>query len=53
MIVSTFCCLSLGTRALTLSASSKKSTCEMPAGETIAGVPSSVMPTIATFTPWK
>ena len=48
-IVSTPCALSSGTSAFTVSASSRKSTCEMPAGETIDGVPSSVMPMNATL----
>ena len=42
---------SSGTSALTVSASSKKSTCEIPAGLTIEGVPSRVMPTTAILGP--
>ena len=53
MIVSTPCALSAGTSALTVSASSKKSTAETAAGVTIDGVPSRVMPTMATLTPGK
>ena len=43
--------LEAGTRALTDSASSMKSTEAMPSGETMSGVPSRVMPTKATLTP--
>ena len=53
MIVSTFCRFSTGTSALTESASSKKFTDWIPAGVTISRVPSSVIPTIAIFTPLK
>ena len=44
---------SSGTSALTVSASSRKFTAAMPSGLTIQGVPSSVMPMKATFTPSK
>ena len=52
MIVSTPCCLSFGTSAFTVS-SSAKATCEIPAGETISGVCSSVMPMMPTLTAGK
>ena len=53
MIVSTPCLRRTGTSALTLSASSKKSTDAMPAWLTIDGVPSRVMPMIPTLMPLK
>jgi hypothetical protein len=47
----TFSACSWGTRALTVSASSRKSNSAMPLGDTMSGVPSSVIPMNATLAP--
>ena len=53
MIVSTFCFFSSATAAFAVSASWRKSTVLMPAGVTIVGVVTVVMPMIPTLMPLK